>query len=117
MNVKCNVITHCHILILIHRAHFCLVAPDNVALHLPSVAVKGKSATFRCTANGNPTPTYTWLKDGKPVGSSQMFSIESVSYAIAGKYVCLANNTIEAGWKTGRASDTVKVEGIVITNW
>ena len=73
--------------------------------------------TFTCTADGNPTPTYTWLKEEKPVGSNQTFSIESVSYASAGEYVCVANNTIEAGWKTGRASATVKVEGIVINNW
>ena len=78
--------------------------------------MKGKSATFTCTADGNPTPTYTWLKEGKPVASKQMFSIGMVSYASAGVYVCVANNTIEAGWKTGRASATVKVEGIVVSN-
>ena len=81
------------------------------------MAVKRKSATFTCAADGNPTPTYTWLKDGKPVSSNQVFSIKSVSYASAGEYVCVANNTIEAGWKTGRASATVEVEGMVITNW
>ena len=76
--------------------------------------MKGESAIFTCAADGNPTPTYTWLKDGKLVSSSPTFSIEIVSYASAGEYVCVANNTIEAGWKTGRASATVEVEGMVI---
>ena len=75
--------------------------------------MEGKSATFTCTADGNPTPTYTWLKDGKPVDSKQTFSIAIVSYASAGTYVCVANNTIEAGRKADSASAAVKVEGTV----
>ena len=75
--------------------------------------MEGKSATFTCTADGNPTPTYTWLKDGKLVASKQTFSIAIVSYASAGTYVCLAHNTIEAGRESDSASTAVKVEGTV----
>ena len=74
--------------------------------------MKGKPATFSCTADGNPTPAYTWLKDGKLVSSSPTFFIRNVSYADAGTYACVANNTIEAGWRTDNASVAVKVEGI-----
>ena len=78
---------------------------------MPKVALKGQSLAFNCTANGNPNPTYGWLKDGKPVSSKQTFFIESVSYASAGVYVCVANNTIDAAWST---SASMKVEGIAI---
>ena len=81
---------------------------------MPKVALKGQSVAFNCTADGNPNPTYSWLKDGKPVGSKQTFCIENVSYASEGVYVCVANNTIESGWRTGKASAAMKVEGIVI---
>ena len=77
------------------------------------VALKGKSVVFNCTADGNPNPTYSWLKDGMPVGSKQTFSIQSVSYASEGVYVCVANNTVEAGWRTDNASAVMKVEGIL----
>ena len=81
---------------------------------MPKVALKGQSVAFNCTADGNPNPTYSWLKDGKPVGSKEKFSIESVSYASEGVYFCVANNTIEAGWRADNASAAMKVEGIVI---
>ena len=118
VNVKCNVITHFHI--VYYTMAFItfvsiLVAPENVTLHnVPMVAVKGQSVTFNCTAGGNPAPTYTWLKDGKPVSSKRTFPLGSVSFASAGVYVCVASNTIEAGPKTDNASASVKVEGIVI---
>ena len=78
--------------------------------------MKGKPATFSCTADGNPTPTYTWLKDGKLVISSPTFSIRNVSYADAGTYACVATNTIEAGWRTDNGSVAVTVEGIGYSN-
>ena len=74
--------------------------------------MEGNPATFTCTADGNPTPRYTWLKDGKPVASKQTFSIGTVSYASAGMYVCVANNAIENGIKTNSASAYLKVEGM-----
>ena len=118
VNVKCNVITHFHIVyytMAFIRFVSILVAPENVILHnVPMVAVKGQSVTFNCTADGNPAPTYTWLKDGEAVGLKRTFSLGSVSFASAGVYVCVASNTIEAGPKTANASASVKVEGIVI---
>ena len=91
-----------------------LVAPENVVLrNVPMVAVKGQSVTFNCTADGNPSPTYKWLKDRKPVGTKQTFSIGSVSYASAGVYVCVVVNIIKTGWKTDNASAVLKVQGIV----
>ena len=80
---------------------------------VPTVAVKGQAVTFHCTADGNPAPTYTWLRDGMPVSSRSTFSIKNVSFDTAGVYVCVANNTIEAGRRTNSASVALKVEGIV----
>ena len=78
------------------------------------VALKGQSLEFQCTANGNPVPEYSWLKDGKSVSSSSTYSIGSVSFDSAGVYVCVAVNTIHAGQRSDNSSAAVKVEGIVI---
>jgi hypothetical protein len=87
--------------------------PDNIVLHnLPEIAVKGQSAMFNCTADGNPTPMYTWLLNGTLVVSEQTFSIRNVSYANAGQYTCVAKNTIDDGIsRTDNASAYMKVEG------
>nr|XP_058952493.1 uncharacterized protein LOC131779909 isoform X2 [Pocillopora verrucosa] len=53
--------------------------------------IEGTNTTFHCTATGNPTPTITWMKDGKSVAEGHTFSFET-SWNDSGKYWCLATN-------------------------
>ena len=62
----------------------------------------GDSATFTCNASGVPTPNITWYRDGKQIksshyeissitASSSQLTINNVSHADNGYYVCGAS--------------------------
>lgn len=44
-----------------------LTAPTFIATPRSEVVVEGQSITLDCAANGNPTPSIKWLKDGYSV--------------------------------------------------
>ena len=48
-------------------------------------------AIFLCTATGNPTPTITWMKDGKTVGLGDELRF-SAKRNQSGEYRCSADN-------------------------
>ena len=56
---------------------------------------EGDTATFQCTATGNPTPKITWLKDGKTMATGNTLSFEA-NRTHSGKYRC----SVENGLKT-----------------
>ncbi|XP_030626728.1 hemicentin-1 [Chanos chanos] len=84
----------------------------NVVVHVPpSIRSTGhpersvvlhKPISLQCVANGIPAPSITWLKDGRPVDTSQEFlKLESAGRVLqikaaraedAGKYTCVATN-------------------------
>lgn len=89
--------------------------PDEVAL----TATTGDNATLSCTADGVPTPTILWLKDGQPVVTllgnkfiisedTQVISlrqfifearlstlrIQDLAISDNGSYSCVASNSI-----------------------
>lgn len=55
---------------------------------------EGDTATFQCTATGNPTPKITWLKDGKAVATGNTISFEA-NRTHSGKYWCSAENGLK----------------------
>lgn len=85
-----------------------LVSYHGIALVLPSfterptdiTTAETKSVVLPCTANGFPTPTITWYKEGvavtwHPQLESGALFIGSVDATDEGKYVCVAVNTAE----------------------
>ncbi|XP_021939888.1 hemicentin-1 isoform X3 [Zootermopsis nevadensis] len=87
------------------------VGPDRVM-----TAPLYSQATFSCTAEGNPTPTYQWLQklptaEGTVLirGSDARLHINNVTYDYKGEYVCKATNMI-AGVERVVQSDAISVQ-------
>ncbi|XP_059394669.1 protein turtle homolog A-like isoform X2 [Carassius carassius] len=67
----------------------------------PGVEVfAGRSVTLKCAAQGNPRPTITWSKHGRPINPQSKvkimdgsLSFHAVSRETSGKYQCQASNT------------------------
>uniref|UniRef100_A0A673KR91 Protein turtle homolog A-like n=1 Tax=Sinocyclocheilus rhinocerous TaxID=307959 RepID=A0A673KR91_9TELE len=60
----------------------------------------GRSVTLKCAAQGNPRPTITWSKDGRPIKPQNKVKIingsvssHAVSRETSGQYQCHASNT------------------------
>ncbi|XP_026075436.1 protein turtle homolog A-like isoform X1 [Carassius auratus] len=60
----------------------------------------GRSVTLKCSARGNPRPTITWSKDGRPIKpqnkvkiTNGSVSFHAVSRETSGHYQCDASNT------------------------
>ncbi|XP_033096718.1 hemicentin-2-like isoform X2 [Anneissia japonica] len=65
---------------------------------------EGDTVEMLCSADANPSPTYTFLKDGgevQPPGASSTFRIQSVSRDKDGSYECRASNS--AGTETSES--------------
>ena len=59
--------------------------------------------TFTCDADGNPTPTFSWTKDGSVVNTTlritfnennKNLTITNVSREDSGEYICVATNNV-----------------------
>ena len=58
---------------------------------------ENQTATFYCSANGNPTPTVTWSKTGdtEPIASPHnKLEITKATYNDAGNYACTAKSIL-----------------------
>ncbi|XP_077463990.1 hemicentin-1 [Stigmatopora argus] len=76
--------------------------------------VLNKPISLECISSGIPAPTITWIKDGRPVDTSQEnFKLDSAGRALkvtgareedAGKYTCLATNAAGEAKKSIRLS-------------
>lgn len=56
--------------------------------------MEGASATFYCSATGNPAPEITWTVDGMKVGSGDTLSFET-NRNQTGKYWCSVENGLD----------------------
>ena len=58
---------------------------------------ENQTATFYCSANGNPMPTVTWSKTGdkEPIASRHnKLEIRKATYNDSGNYVCTAKSIL-----------------------
>ena len=60
--------------------------------------------TLTCDADGNPTPTFSWTKDGSVVNTTlritfnennKSLTITNVSRGDSGEYICVATNNVK----------------------
>ena len=66
---------------------------------------EGDPLQLTCKASGQPTPTITWIKDGKELGKT--LNIQKSKRTDAGKFVCKADNNVKEA-KTASAQVTVQ---------
>ncbi|TKS84217.1 Protein turtle -like protein A [Collichthys lucidus] len=76
-----------------------VAAPPTFTKAPPPVveALVGSHLSLACVANGNPTPTITWLKDGSAIQGINYqegsLSLRAVSMQSGGQYTCHASNS------------------------
>ncbi|GAB6033413.1 Down syndrome cell adhesion molecule-like protein 1 [Chamberlinius hualienensis] len=80
--------------------------PPRVTHNMPVISIQqGFSVEMPCAAQGQPTPTFRWVKDGgkeiRPIEPSKRFrmtqgilALDSVQVADGGGYICIASNTL-----------------------
>ncbi|XP_064597508.1 peroxidasin homolog [Liolophura sinensis] len=69
---------------------------DSPNTATPVVVIQNEIATLRCSAQGNPLPTFEWRKSGSAEvkSSSADYRIENVQRAAVGEYTCNVNNSV-----------------------
>ena len=75
---------------------FCSRAPEMVEDLKDVNATMGETISLVCNATGEPTPSFTWYKDGSllPGESNTKLVIYSASLADSGTFYCVAGNII-----------------------
>lgn len=84
-----------------------LAAPVITADPQTQTYTEGDEVTLSANASGNPTPTWSWTKNGSPISgaTSRFLSLPDISEADEGTYVAIATNS----------QDTDSSAGAVIT--
>ncbi len=92
------------------------VAPVYTVQPAGRMAAAGAAVTFTAAANGVPTPTYQWRKDGAdiPGATGATYTIASVTYADAGAYSVVAVN-VAGSATSGDAVLAVGVAPVITT--
>uniref|UniRef100_A0A673IBQ3 Hemicentin-1 n=1 Tax=Sinocyclocheilus rhinocerous TaxID=307959 RepID=A0A673IBQ3_9TELE len=90
--------------VIIYFFNICLSVPPTIRSTGPAErsVVLHTSISLQCVVSGIPPPSITWLKDGRPVDTTQEFlKLESAGRVLhikkarledAGKYTCVATN-------------------------
>ena len=74
------------------QTYSCFVDPPSFTKKPANkILTETDDTTFHCTATGNPTPTITWIKDGRTVGQGDTLRL-TVNRSDSGKYWCSAEN-------------------------
>ena len=85
------------------------MAPSNGTLKVK----EGSPLFLKCAVNADPTPDWTWFKDGTPIpkdnikgsnASVSILEIDAVDIDDAGRYTCTARN------RKGEASDSTTID-------
>ena len=69
--------------------------------------LEGLNVAFSCNASGNPTPKFSWTKNGSPINTTdnarislsagnKQLNITNVNRVDSGEYRCVANNSVGA---------------------
>ncbi|XP_041082861.1 carcinoembryonic antigen-related cell adhesion molecule 5-like [Polyodon spathula] len=77
--------------------------PQHVSITGPTLAFKGSTVTFTCSAHSQPSCEYTWYFKGKETAKGSQYKISAVSTNNNGRYTCVAWNSV-----TGRNSSAIK---------
>ncbi len=93
----------------------------KVNLKVPATleeVVEGSRVTLQCKGDGNPTPEFSWYKDGtelQPSANAEFttnrIKIKAFASGDSGTYSCKAENRAGSRWSTG-GNLTVSVEGM-----
>ena len=85
----------------------CLLITDQPEFNrhpLNETKTEGENVTLTCDADGNPTPTFSWTKDGSVVNTTlritfnennKNLTITNVSRGDSGEYICVATNNVK----------------------
>ncbi len=105
------------------------VAPTITTQPASQTVSVGASVTFTAAANGTPTPTYQWQKNGANISgaTSASYTIASVATGNAGTYTMVATNsagsatssgamlTVKSSTNQGGGSTTVITEPLTVS--
>jgi len=97
-------------------------APEVIISPTSLTVIQYKTATFYCSADGNPKPSISWSKtsgtgQGKKDGQGNKLQITSVGYNDAGSYVCTATNVFGQAQKVvNLVVEDVWRNSVIITN-
>lgn len=100
------------------------IGPPGLSISKPDVTVSpskltaniNQSASFFCSASGNPKPALSWERDGKAIPSrwdvdkKGRLTIKQTKYIDAGNMTCVAKNILG----TTRGYMSLKVQGIYL---
>ena len=92
-----------------------ITGPEVIVSPTSLTVTQYQTATFYCSADGNPKPSVSWSKtsgtgEGNKDGQGNKLQIRSADYSDSGNYVCTATNVL------GKAMKVVKllVEGMIL---
>nr|XP_046254298.1 hemicentin-1-like isoform X14 [Scatophagus argus] len=78
--------------------------PDNVQITGPSEVHVGQAINLTCSAESNPSASYTWILNGTEIHNSAVFTKNTPEPSDSGAYTCQVTNKI-----TERTSSAVHV--------
>ena len=81
-----------------------LSAPEVIVSPASLTVTQNQTATFYCSADGNPKPSVSWSKKGgaglvNTDGQDNKLQIRSAGYNDSGSYVCTAKNILDESKK------------------
>ena len=85
--------------------------PENVQIEGPSKIDFEQNLTLTCSAESEPSASYTWTLNGTEIHNSSVFTKVFTGFSDSGNYTCQAMNHI-----TGRSSSAVHQVTVTGTN-
>uniref|UniRef100_UPI0037E89C0C carcinoembryonic antigen-related cell adhesion molecule 5-like n=1 Tax=Semicossyphus pulcher TaxID=241346 RepID=UPI0037E89C0C len=82
--------------------------PENVQIKGDNETQRGQTFTLNCSAESEPSASYTWILNGKEIHSSAVYTKENTEPSDSGNYTCQVMNSV-----TMRSSS--KVHGLTVT--
>ncbi|KAM6994822.1 cell adhesion molecule CEACAM5-like [Tautogolabrus adspersus] len=82
--------------------------PKMATIMGPKAAISGDNVTLSCYASSNPSSSYMWFFNGTKVANTSEYVTPPLTSDMAGKYTCMAFNSI-----TGKNSTAYKMLKVV----